>query len=309
MRGSVYYQTSELVKHIFAEGAKKYEKIDPYHPYYKCVSSYKTMETYRSVWNNFGHYLKEHWKLKDFEKITSEHIDAYISYKIEYYPTKQYLEKIVSALGKLQDTLERFSLNVYGQKRSYNFDIRKNLLHYAKVQNIVADGYHNRTYSDPELIIKNLNKYEHMIAAEIQLYGGARSEGVTLIKRDQLVAYYEEDNITGKKASVIMTKEKGGKEGAVMVPISTYVYLEEYMNENNTDIFRINYQDYAKDIRNTCLRLGITPQGSHGFRWTFAQNRVRTYQDHGCTYEQALQGVSWEMKHERANITEHYLGG
>lgn len=25
------------------------------------------------------------------------------------------------------------------------------------------------------------------------------------------------------------------------------------------------------------------------------------------SYEQALQQVSWEMKHERAEITEHYL--
>ena len=46
----------------------------------------------------------------------------------------------------------------------------------------------------------------------------------------------------------------------------------------------------------------------HGFRWTFAQNRVREYQNNGYTYEQALQGVSWEMKHYRASITEHYLG-
>ena len=33
------------------------------------VSSYKTMESYRRVWNNFFNYLKEHWKIRDFEKI------------------------------------------------------------------------------------------------------------------------------------------------------------------------------------------------------------------------------------------------
>jgi len=31
MRGSVYYQTAQLAKHIFVEGAKKYEKTDPCH--------------------------------------------------------------------------------------------------------------------------------------------------------------------------------------------------------------------------------------------------------------------------------------
>ena len=306
MRGSVYYQTSQLAKHIFKEGALKYQKTEPDHPYYKCVSSYKTMETYRSVWDNFGNYLKEHWKLKDFEKITAEHIDAYISYKIEYYPSKQYLEKIVSALGKLQDALERFSVNIHGAERSYDFSIRQNKLHYARVQNLVADGYHSRVYGQPQHIIDNLSKKEHRLAATIQLEGGARCEGVTLIKFKQLDPYVHFDKITDKLMNTIMTKEKGGKEGKVLISSRTYAKLQECTQEHGR--FKIDYQAYADDIRQTCLKLGIKPQGSHGFRWTYAQNRVRAYQDAGYSYEQALQGVSWEMKHFRASITEHYLG-
>ncbi len=33
MRGSVYYQSSQLVKQIFQEGAKKEDKINPNHEY------------------------------------------------------------------------------------------------------------------------------------------------------------------------------------------------------------------------------------------------------------------------------------
>jgi hypothetical protein len=91
-----------------------------------------------------------------------------------------------------------------------------------------------------------------------------------------------------------------------MVSLEVYGWLEDYF-EHYT-FFRIKYQEYVDDIRQTCLKLGIKPHGSHGFRWTFAQNRVRIYQDHGYRYEQALQGVSWEMKHFRPDITEHYLG-
>ncbi|MGC9350747.1 MAG: hypothetical protein ACP5D3_02050, partial [Sulfurovum sp.] len=65
MRGSVYYQTGQLTKAIFVEGAKKEDRIDPEHPHYKCMASYKSMKSYRDVWNNLGNYLKEHWKLKD----------------------------------------------------------------------------------------------------------------------------------------------------------------------------------------------------------------------------------------------------
>ena len=53
MRGSVYYQSSQLVKQIFKEGAKKEDKINRIHEHYEMVSSYQTMESYRSIWNNF----------------------------------------------------------------------------------------------------------------------------------------------------------------------------------------------------------------------------------------------------------------
>ena len=117
MRGSVYYQTAVLTKLIFFEGAKKSDRINPNHEHYGCVSSFKTMESYRNVWNNFFNYLKEHFKLKNCELITDEHIKSYIEYKIEYYPSKQYLEKITSALGKLEIAL------IATQKRNTNFQL------------------------------------------------------------------------------------------------------------------------------------------------------------------------------------------
>ena len=43
MRGSVYYQSSQLVKQIFQAGAKKEDKINPNHEHYQMVSSFKTM--------------------------------------------------------------------------------------------------------------------------------------------------------------------------------------------------------------------------------------------------------------------------
>ncbi len=263
------------------------------------------MQTYRGVWNNLGNYLKEHWNLKDFEKISAEHIEAYFEYKIEYYPTKQYVEKISSALGKLEIALTRFSKLISKKNLEYNFDIRQQVLNSARKLKKVADGYHNRVYQEPNYIIDNMQDKKHQLAALIQLEGGARSEAVTLIKKEQLRGYIV-DNITGKKLGVVFTKEKGGKEGDVLINVDTYILLEEYFKVYKQ--FKLNYQDYANDIRNTCISISVKPEGSHGFRWTFAQNRVRVYQDSGYTYEQAIQGVSWEMKHFRASITEHYLG-
>lgn len=189
----------------------------------------------------------------------------------------------------------------------YDFKIRQNILHVARDLKVVANNYTNRTYQNPLLIIKNLTNESHKIAAYIQLEGGARVEGVSLIKVEQLKGY-KIDEISKKNKGIIETREKGGKIGDILLSPTTYKELEKYFDNSQKLIFKINYQKYAIDIKDACKLANETANGSHGFRWTFAQNRVREYQKYGYSYEQSIQGVSWEMKHFRANITEHYLG-
>ena len=305
MRGSVYYQSSQLVKQIFVEGAKKEDKINLNHEHYQVVSSYKSMETYRNIWNNFFNYLLEHWKIKDFEKIESEHIAAYMDYKIEYYPSKQYLEKISAALGKLEIALKLFSKNVSKLEKDYDFSIRQKMLDNARDLKQVANNYHNRAYSNPNFLILNLKDSMHKVAATMQLEGGARLEGVALIKAEQLLGT-KVDSITNKEVGIVLTKEKGGKEGEVLVSLDTYTDLESYILEYNK--FKINRQKYYNDIKQAAIASNETPEASHGLRWNFAKRRMFEYGKAGYSYEECLQQVSYEMKHNRASITNHYLG-
>ena len=304
MRGSVYYQSSQLVKQIFVEGAKKEDKINLNHKHYQVVSSYKSMETYRNIWNNFFNYLLEHWKIKDFEKIESEHIAAYMDYKIEYYPSKQYLEKISAALGKLEIALKLFSKNVSKLEKDYDFSIRQKMLDNARDLKQVANNYHNRAYSNPNFLILNLKDSMHKVAATMQLEGGARLEGVALIKAEQLLGT-KVDSITNKEVGIVLTKEKGGKEGEVLVSLDTYTDLESYILEYNK--FKINRQKYYNDLKQAAIASNETPEASHGLRWNFAKRRMFEYGKAGYSYEDCLQQVSYEMKHNRASITNHYL--
>lgn len=304
MRGSVYYQSSQLVKQIFEAGAKKEDRINPHHQHYQKVASFKTMESYRNIWNNFFNYLKEHWNIKDFEKIESEHIEAYMEYKVEYYPSKQYLEKISASLGKLEIALKLFSKNISKHEKDYDFSIRQTILDNARDLKLVANNYHNRAYSNPELLISNLKNHLHKIAAKIQYEGGARIEGVALIKPEQLLEF-KLDTITNTKKGIIFTKEKGGKVGEVLVNTDTYVELENYITE--FDKFKINRQDYYNDLKQAAIASNETPEASHGLRWNFAKRRMFEYGKAGYSYEDCLQQVSYEMKHNRASITQHYL--
>jgi integrase len=305
LRGSVYYQSSKLAKQIFEAGAKKEDRINQNHEHYQKVASYKTMESYRSIWNNFFNYLKEHWGMKDFEKIESQHIQAYMDYKIEYYPSKQYLEKINAALGKLEIALKFFAKNIHNEIREYNFSIRQTLLDEARDLKYVANNYHNRAYNNPLLLISNLKNSLHKLAAMIQYEGGSRIEGVALIKPDQLLGI-KLDTITNTQKGIIFTKEKGGKEGEVLISFETYNELENYLSQYPK--FKINHQAYYEDIKQSALLSNETPEASHGLRWNFAKRRMLEYAKAGYSYSQSLQEVSYEMKHNRASITEHYLG-
>lgn len=297
---------SSTNKKIFVEGAKKLDRINPHHEHYNCIASYNSMETYRRVWNNLFNYLREHWKLKNCELIKYEHIEAYYLYKIEYYPSKQYAEKIVSAIMKLEFVLNKYSKEKYSNPITYDFQKLRRLFSASKKVDMLADVHKSRCFNNPYIVIDYLELSIHKLAALIQLESGARSEAVTLINKLQMKGI-KFDDITKKKVGVIETREKGGKIGDVFISIKTYRLLEKYLEDKNISSFRIKYQKYANDIKQACLLAKENQNGSHGFRWTFARNRVREYQQHGYSYEQALQGVSWEMKHYRASITEHYL--
>ncbi|RZV16526.1 hypothetical protein [Aliarcobacter butzleri] len=304
MRGSVYYQSSQLVKQIFKEGTKKQDKINPNHEHYQMVSSYKTMESYRSIWNNFFNYLLEHWNIRNFEKIEAHHIQAYMDYKIEYHPSKQYLEKISAALGKLEIALKLFAKNIHNKNGEYDFSIRQVILDQARDLKFVANNYHNRAYSNPLLLISNLQNLIHKIAAKIQYEGGARIEGVALIKPEQLRGT-KIDKVTKTQNGVVFTKEKGGKQGEVLISVETYNELEKYLFCNSK--FKINRQAYYNDIKQAAILSKESLEGSHGLRWNFAKRRMFEYGKAGYSYSDSLQEVSYEMKHNRASITEHYL--
>lgn len=306
MRGSVYYQTSILTKYIFFEGAKKTQKIDLDSDHYQKVSSYKTMESYRNIWNNFFNYLKEHWCLKNCELIKDYHVESYMEYKLEYYPSVQYIQKISAAIGKLEIALKYFTKEIYGASKMYDFSIRQDILNKSINLQLVANNYHNRTYKNPELLISNIVDKQHQLAATIQLEGGARIEGIALIKKEQLRGYTT-DEITNTKKGIIFTKEKGGKEGNVFVSIEIYKKLQNHISEYSS--FKIKRQRYYEDIKQACIASNESPEGSHGFRWNFAKNRMFEYAQASYSYQESLLGVSAEMKHNRADITEHYLGG
>lgn len=284
MRGSIRWQTGELAKVLFEAGISKAERINPESAHYGKIASYGTMETYREgVWNPFGDFVKEEYSVKDFEKITAEHVVAYMDKKVEEGVAKQTLEKICSGLGALERALNSL-------KPGHDFSSRFDVLHQAKELEQLRDGHHDRAYNDPHRVISNLQTEEHRIGARIQTEGGARLEGVSLIKPDQLRGL-NTDQFTGKTVGLIYTEEKGGKGGTVMMSPETYTDLKDYIEDHGR--FSLDEREYQRDVEQAARASGEDPEGTHGFRWNFAQERVEELQAHKLTYEEARQEVSW----------------
>ena len=67
--------------------------------------------------------------------------------------------------------------------------------------------------------------------------------------------------------------------------------------------------DYREALKKAALESSQDYTGSHGLRWNFARDRMEELSEKtDMTYEEKLQEISWEMGHERADITVHYLG-
>ena len=188
MRGSIQYQTGELAKVLFKPGMPKHEQKST-----GCIANAKTLATYREVWNELGIYVKDEFAIKDFQALTSEHIEAFMIEKSHQDVSEQYLELISSALGKLEIALCKLNVHFCSKNphyaktkdRTYDFSIRQQILNHARKNKLVIetsdDPNFTRAYANPKALINAIDDPFFKLAAKIQYESGARLEGVKRI--------------------------------------------------------------------------------------------------------------------------------
>jgi hypothetical protein len=201
-------------------------------------------------------------------------------------------QKECAAINKLENALNSYA-DKRGTGREYDF---RSVTHQVKVEQgktLERSDLH-RAYSRPQAVVGELERADHRLAASLQLHGGARIDEISLVKPSQL-----------KGDGKIEVKGKGGKIRELQVSEKIYNELKSHIEKNGN--FRIDKDEYGRDLRAAALASGQDATGSHGLRWNFAQNRFVELQKSGQVYEQALSNVSHEMGHERPDITEHYL--
>lgn len=271
------------------------------------IYSYGTAEKYKDTWHSLARFCKQEFGIKDVTKINNMHIKAYLEQKIAQNVKYATFQRECAAIAKFEQALNKFTQEHAERYKVSNteFNFRDAIYEIKEVAKEVLDrNIKERGFENPRNVIENLQKSEHKLAAKIQYEGGARLSEATHIKPNQLKGYTK-DIVTGQEKGTLEIKGKGGKVRDVYIDKTTYSELEKYMQ--NKGEFSISRDTYSHAVNYAAEKAGEHARDTHSFRYCFAQERYSTYLESGYTHEQAIQGVSWEMGHERADITLHYL--
>ena len=304
MRGNINYQVHQVFKEIIAFGQSKHEAkaearsegAQTWHDIGKNIGiySYATADQYRDIAKDLMNYVKQEFHVKDIEKLSSEHIQSFLESKIAEGVRYSTFQKYAAALEKLE-----VALNQYAQSHStgnqYSFDIKDVR---QQASEVLERSQVTRAYEDPKVLIENIQNSDYKIIAQAQYEGGFRISELNHLSEKNF-----KDNNTFQVIS-----GKGGKDREVPLSKETYQALKSLLDKADTDgKYKFDMNDYRNTLKEAAQASNQEYTGSHGLRWNFAQEKFMELQQHGRTYEQALQEVSHLLGHERPDITEHYL--
>jgi integrase len=183
----------------------------------------------------------------------------------------------------------------------------------------------SRAYtSEQAALVAQAQSNKHRLATQIAENAGLRAhELLTLQRVEEQPADthrdYRNDRFTGRENTAIYTvKGKGGLCREVAIDRDLASRLEERrLDKPKTTYDRgIGYFQYydlgggkqwSDSFSKAAERELGWSEGAHGLRHGYAQVRMKTLQNIGYSYIDALEVVSQEMGHFRPSITEVYL--
>lgn len=256
-----------------------------------------------------AYYARETFGIRDLEKLTGFHFQKHAESLIAKGTISLGTFRIYMAqMAKCENLLNGFA-EVTGSGRSYEIrpaiDEMRDLAK-ASLRQIEAT---TRAYQNPAALVATIDHPLHRLGAEIQHSVGFRYYEMGKIDKDQLLGI-RKDPCTGQEKGVIRLDAydtKGGKGREGFMPLEGYFRLAAHIDIHGC--FKIDsYKAYLASLEAAALQTGQEAHASHGLRWNFAGERYHELTSQGLCHEEALHAVSWEMGHERGNITLHYLG-
>ncbi len=303
MYGNINYQVHQVFAEIIKFGESKHAAKEAarnsgaktWHAIGKNIAiySYATADQYRDIAKDVMQYAKENFRIRDIEKLTSEAVKGYLESKIADGVKYSTFQKYAAAVEKLE-----VALNAYAQSHNtnnqYSFDIKDVR---KEAQETLEKTQVTRAYEDPRALIANIKDETFRTIAAAQYSGGFRVSELNHISEKNFLENNTFQVISGK----------GGKDREVPLSSETYQTLKDLVAKSESGKFEFDMNAYRNELKQAAERSNQDYTGSHGLRWSFAQEKFNELMKQGAIYEQALQEVSKLLGHERPDITEHYL--
>lgn len=311
MRGSTVFQVQQVFQAVNDIGSSKHEaKAEAraegaitWHFVGKGlgVYSYSTADAYRDVWRACLDYAKKTAGIKNIEKLSGEAVRAFLTSKVDQGVAHATFGQYAAACEKLEVALNRYA-EKHGTGLEYAFS--KSIQGARDVAVNLERFEGSRAYVSPDQLVAAVKNGQHNLVASIQREGGCRISEANHISREQLRGL-KKDPRTGELKGWVFVEGKGGKEREIAISPETYARLVTTVSRGQR--FEFDKNAYRADLKTAAVKTGQDYEGSHGLRWSWAQERNHKLQHLGMTYDQTLSQISQEMGHERGDITEHYL--
>ena len=250
--------------------------------------SVKEVQNLRSVTTQYINHVKDTYDGKVAGNINADSAKSFLEAKAQEVSSGT-LNTYSSLMNKVADNLNKD--NIGSLNRQDIQSIRNDL----KEDYGLKSDHLNRAYDNPEAIKAEMQNSTMSISADLQLEAGLRAS----------------DSIDSSKwtinpnNTITIENSKGGISYTTKELSQNTIEKAKSAIEAN---YKANYTEYKEALKEAVEKTGQEwdKNGTHGLRYSFAQERLEELKNLGMTENEAKGQVSLEMGHSRIDITNHY---
>ena len=263
MRGNINWQVNEIyiksgIKQIGKSKHKAKESVRvqtgqnkgiTWHDMGKQIGifSYATADAYRAVWKNLGNHVKLNFGVKNLEHLNGDHIKSFLEEKISNNVAFKTFSQYASALEKLETALNGFAEN---RNSRIEYDFQKGISESREIAQEILERFEGtRAYEKPKELINETKNDQFKLIAKIQYESGARISECNYLTSNNLMGL-EKDPYTGlEKGKILIEQAKGGITGFKYVEKSTYMNLQNQIDNSPEGRFFFNMWGYREALK------------------------------------------------------------
>lgn len=163
-------------------------------------------------------------------------------------------------------------------------------------------------YRDPKLLIANLRREDHQLAAKIQYDGGARISEANNIIANHLKGLHKDPYFGQLKGRVEVLGESGNFRD-IFITLETYNALKSAVEQKG--VFRFDEFSYQRALvmASVSTEQDLKERGYRNLRWNFAQKRfLEIWKNRNFSKTLALKVIAKEMGGVPESIIKKKLG-